>query len=194
MKKQNSLKLLSPLFTRASFTAKDAKILGVSAATLAYYVRKAKITRLGPGIYCLPESGIDTEFAWEDMVRVMPQIAEGVVCLITALVLHDLTDEISREFWVALPHKKRALKIDNFRFVGMRNMTLGTSTIKLGRYEINVFDEERTVVDAFRYLDKEVAIKALKRFTAKRSDSRKLQAYAKALRVNITPYLLTVTT
>jgi hypothetical protein len=50
------------------------------------------------------------------------------------------------------------------------------------------------VVDAFRYLDKEIAIKALKaylqgRVKGYRPDLKKLDSYAKALRVNIAPYV-----
>ncbi len=60
-----------------------------------------------------------------------------------------------------------------------------------------IFDQERTIVDAFRLLSRETAIKALKAATAKggknRIDLIKLQAYAKNLRCNVTPYLMSVT-
>jgi hypothetical protein len=63
---------------------------------------------------------------------------------------------------------------------------------------VPIFDRERTIVDAFRLLSREVAIKALKMALTqpghRRLDLVKLQAYAKKLRVNIDPYLMTVTT
>jgi hypothetical protein len=48
---------------------------------------------------------------------------------------------------------------------------------------VNIFDRERTIVDAFRYLSKEIAIKALKmavkNLSDKKLDIKKLQRYAK---------------
>jgi hypothetical protein len=76
----------------------------------------------------------------------------------------------------------------------MRNAELGATTIKLGDAHLRVFDRERTVVDAFRYLDKKIAIKALKAYLQGRvkgykPDLKRLDSYANALRVSITPYV-----
>jgi hypothetical protein len=69
-----------------------------------------------------------------------------------------------------------------------------TIKYKLGSYKVAIFDKERTVIDAFRYLDKKVAIKALRRLAAQGINRKRLTQYAKRLRVNITPYLLAVPT
>jgi hypothetical protein len=75
----------------------------------------------------------------------------------------------------------------------MRNLNLGRTILKLGEWDIPIFDPERTVIDSFRYLSIETAVKSLKRLSAQRGiDFRKLSEYAKALRVNITPYLIAV--
>ncbi len=79
----------------------------------------------------------------------------------------------------------------------MRNIDLGRISITLGEYQVHIFDRERCIVDAFRYLSKEIAIKALQRYFQSRTakpDPKKLGAYAKTLRVNITPYILSCTT
>lgn len=157
-------------------------------------MKQEKLERLAPGIYCFPNHRIETDFRWEDMIRILVQIPDGIVCLITALSIYELTDEISRKFWIAIPNNQRAPKIKRTRFIRMRNTKLGLTTLKMGKIRIRIFDQERTVLDTFRYLDKEVAIKALKRFLSKNSDTRKLQKYAKQLRIPITPYLLTATT
>ena len=79
-----------------------------------------------------------------------------------------------------------------------RNLELGKIEIELEGASIPIFDRERTIVDAFRLLSREIAIKALKTALAKggknRLDLVKLEAYAKMLRFDITPYLLSVTT
>jgi len=75
-------------------------------------------------------------------------------------------------------------------------MQVGQSSIKLGEISVPIFDKERTVVDAFRYLSYEVAIKALKTYLGQRKpDINKLHEYAKKLRVKkIIPYILSLTT
>lgn len=79
----------------------------------------------------------------------------------------------------------------------MRNIELGKTKIKLGEYHVQIFDRERCIVDAFRYLSKEIAIKAIQyyfRGSGYKPNLKKLGKYAKALRVNITPYILAYTT
>jgi hypothetical protein len=77
----------------------------------------------------------------------------------------------------------------------MRNLELGKTTLKMGNYEVPIFDPERCVVDAFRYLSIEIAIKSLKYLAGKKGlNSQKLAEYSKILRVDITPYVVTVST
>jgi hypothetical protein len=80
----------------------------------------------------------------------------------------------------------------------MRNFDLGRTTAKIGTVVFPIFDRERTVVDSFRYLGIEVALKALraalKKKGAEKIDLERLSVYAKKLRVHIEPYLLAVMT
>ena len=80
----------------------------------------------------------------------------------------------------------------------MRNMRLGLTSVKIGKYTVKIFDRERTVLDAFRYLSDEVAIKALQAYlkpsAQHKADLPKLSKYAKALRININSYIMALTT
>ena len=77
-------------------------------------------------------------------------------------------------------------------------MVLGKTEVDLGGIQIPIFDRERTIIDSFRLLSRETAIKALKMSLSQkgtvRLDLKKLQSYAKKLRFNIAPYLITATT
>ena len=83
------------------------------------------------------------------------------------------------------------------KVVRMRNLTLGKTTIKIGNVTLAIFDRERTLVDAFRYLGRETALKALKSALLKKGvekiDIEKIRTYAKILRVKIEPYLIAIT-
>lgn len=80
----------------------------------------------------------------------------------------------------------------------MRNFDLGKTTAKIGVVTFPIFDRERTIVDSFRFLSRETAIKTLKAALKKKGSGKinfgRLQEYAKKLRVDIEPYLLAVTT
>jgi hypothetical protein len=45
------------------------------------------------------------------------------------------------------------------------DLSLGKSEITLGEYKVRIFDLELCIIDAFRYLSKEIAISAAKIFS-----------------------------
>lgn len=79
----------------------------------------------------------------------------------------------------------------------MRNMNPGRTEMDVGKEKIQVFDQERTIIDAFRYIGMETAIKALKNGLKakgdKKIDQKKLREYSKKLRVKLDSYLLAIT-
>lgn len=194
----DEIKKLGKLLKKPLFQAKEAREVGVSASLLSYYVKKGLLERIDRGVYRGKESELDVDFRWEDLVLVAKSIPKGVVCLISALELYELTEEIPRAHWIAVPNEMKAPKRKGAKIVRMRNMSLGKSKIKIGGETVSIFDRERTIVDSFRYLGKETAIKALKMSLSKKGDEKidlkKLQDYAKKLRVDIRPYILAVTT
>ena len=190
--------LLEQLLKEPIFKASDARSKGIPPRMLAYFCRKGIIERVGRGVYRVVEafSGVDLDF--EELVLIVSSIPRGVVCLISALCYYNLTDQIMREYWIAVPNADTSPKRPHTRIIRMRNMTLGLTTVKMGRYKIKIFDRERTIVDAFRYLSDEVAIKALQAYlkpsSGTKADLPKLSKYAKALRININSYIIALTT
>lgn len=189
---------LKDLFARPVFQADEARAAGIHPSRLSYYVKTNRIERIGHGVYRGVESCVDADFKWEDLIIIAKSIPQGIVCLISALALYELTDEIPREYWIAVPHSTTAPKRENTRIVRMRDMNIGKTTHRIGQESVIIFDRERTIVDAFRYLSKEIAIKALKAAVRGHSktklDIKKLQHYAKQFGYNLDPYILAVTT
>lgn len=189
---------LKDLFSRPVFHASEAREAGIHPSRLSYYVKTNRIERIGHGVYRGVESSVNVVFQWEDLIIVAKSIPQGIVCLVSALALYELTDEMPREHWIAVPHSTTAPKRDHTRIVRMRDMETGKSSYKIGRETVVIFDRERTIIDAFRYLSKEIAIKALKEAVGSRAskklDIKKLQQYARQFGLNLEPYILTVTT
>lgn len=199
MKKLTSLSIIRPLLSQPSFNIDEVKQFGITAAHLSYYIKKGLVRRLGRGIYQgTGYQGSPENFRWEDLIEAVNSVPAGVICLISALTIYDITEEIPREHWIAVAHTTSIQRGGMVRIVRFRNIELGKTEVNLGGIQVPIFDRERTIIDSFRLLSRETAIKALKMALSqkgtKRLDLKKLQAYAKKLRFNITPYLITATT
>lgn len=191
------LKNLEPFINVPLFTLAEAEKQGVPRHALAYLVKRGTLERIYPGAYRFSQYEPEVEFQWENLALIALSIPYGIICLISALCYYDLTDQVMREIWIAVPHESYPPKRPNTRIIRMRNVKLGKIEIAIGEYNVHIFDRERCVIDAFRYLSKEIAIKAIQRYfqsTKYKPNPKKLGTYAKTLRVNITPYILSYTT
>jgi predicted transcriptional regulator of viral defense system len=190
--------LLGPLLKEPIFKASEARSRGIPSRMLAHFCQKGIIERISRGVYRVLDASSGVDLDLEDLILTVSSIPRGVICLISALCYYNLTDQIMREYWIAIPNADKSPKRPHTRIVRMRNMTLGIDTVKIGKYKVKIFDRERTLVDSFRYLSSEIAIKAiqlyLKQSSRHKIDLPKLSKYAKALRVKIQPYILALTT
>lgn len=198
MRASNSLKRLASLLKRPSFTAKEARAIGVHPALLSHYEKTGRLARLRRGVYRSPEAPTPTSMQWADLIEAALSIPNGTVCLTSALAIYGLTEEIPRNHWLAIPHNTSIKASRPIKIVRFRNIGLGRTEIELDGICVPIYNRERTIIDAFRKLSRETAIKALKAALSARGSERinlvRLQQYAKKLRVPIEPYLLTVTT
>ena len=197
MKPKYSLEKLKPLLNVPSFTSKEARILGVSSATLAYYVKRNELKRIGHGVYRAVNAPVADDFRWEELIEAMQRVRDGVICLTSALALYDLTEEMPSQYWIAIRKGTLHRAMPTTKIVRMRNLNLGKTTIKIDNIVLPIFDRERTIVDAFRYLGRETALKALKIALTKKGNEKinleKILRYAKILRVKIEPFLIAMT-
>ena len=185
------------LLKKASFTIGDARYYGIDPHVLSYYVNKGVLERVARGVYRNPNVDSLVPFEWQDLFDVAQSIPNGIICLISALSYYSLTQEIQRQFWIAVPHVFKAPKRPKTKIVRMRNVTLGRKSLKVGECRTFIFDRERCVVDAFRFLSKETALRALREYLKPsdqhKPDLSKLARYAKLLRVKIIPYIEALT-
>jgi predicted transcriptional regulator of viral defense system len=80
-----------------SFTSREARAVGVSSATLAHYIAKGDVERISRGVYRSKNAPEIQDFRWEDLIFAARAVKDGVVCLISALAIYDLTEEIPRQ-------------------------------------------------------------------------------------------------
>ncbi|CAM0117280.1 type IV toxin-antitoxin system AbiEi family antitoxin domain-containing protein [Rhabdochlamydiaceae symbiont of Dictyostelium giganteum] len=197
MRPQACLQILKPLLSKPSFTSKEAKTYGVPSAVLSYYVKSGKLKRIRRGVYQSSHYHNKKAFRWADLIEAVYSVNDGVICLISALAIYDLTEEIPRQHWIGICHKTSIRSNRQMKIIRFRDLTLGKIDIELEGVRVSIFDRERTIVDAFRLLSREIAIKALKlavRGGKNRINFIKLEEYAKKLQFDISPYLMSITT
>lgn len=171
--------------------------MGISAAVLSHYIKSGQLHRIRHGVYQATNYQNPESFRWADLIEAALSINGGVICLTSALAVYDLTEELPRQHWIGIRHGTSARSNRQMKIIRFRDLDLGKSEIKLEGVNVPIFDRERTIVDAFRLLSRETAIKALKMAIKQggknRIDLIKLETYAKQLHVDITPYLLSIT-
>lgn len=112
---------------------------------LSHFCKQKLIERVSRGIYRGTQSNTEIEFEWEDLALTAMSIPNGVICLISALSYYSLTDQIMREFWIAIPHASKSPQRPKTRIIRMRNIELGQIEIQIGATHLKIFDKERTV-------------------------------------------------
>src|SRR5690606_30309684 len=98
---------------------------------------------------------------WFELATTAKRV-NGVICLLSALIYYELSDDFMDEYWIAIAHEHSKIDIPDARIIRMRNFNLGIEEIEMSGLIVKIFDRERTIVDAFRLLDIETAMRALK--------------------------------
>ncbi len=146
----------------------DAVQAGIHRATL-YSMRDSGILeQLSRGLYRLANS---PPLANPDLVTVALRVPRGVVCLVSALALHDLTTQIPHEVWLAVPRDSEPPRVDYppirvFRFASQA-FAAGVETRDMDGTKVRVYSREKTLADCFKYRNKiglDTAVEALKRY------------------------------
>jgi predicted transcriptional regulator of viral defense system len=176
--------------------AAEAIRLGVHPRTL-YAMRDAgTIERLSRGVYRLASM---PPLGNPDLVAVALRVPEGVLCLLSALAVHDLTTQIPHEVHLALKRGAEPPRLEHppvrvFWFTG-EAFTSGIERHVLDGVGVRVYGAAKTVADCFKYRNKiglDVALEALKLYLRKkRGLPDDLMRSARACRVEsvIRPYV-----
>jgi len=75
---------------------------GITAATVSRLERAGALVRRGRGLYQLPDATVDVHHALAEAYKRVPN---GVICLVSALAFHDLTDQVPARVWMAIGSK-----------------------------------------------------------------------------------------
>lgn len=167
---------------------RDLIAQGLPRVALTRLVRQGLLTRVARGLYARPDRTVSEHGTLAEVARKHPQ---AIVCLLSALRVHDLTAQSPFEVWLAIPNKARAPKLEYpplriMRFSGAA-LTEGIEDHQVDGVTVRVTNVARTVADCFKFRNKiglDVAMEALQEaWTNKRISMDELWRYATLCRV-----------
>jgi predicted transcriptional regulator of viral defense system len=189
-------RVLNLLVQKGMLRPNDLDAIGAPRVVLTRMMTKGLLEKIGPGIYCLPQSQSSEN---ESLVTIATKVPQAVFCLLTALQFHELTTQLPRQIWIAMPRGSHTPKID-FPPIRMVQFTgdaysEGVEVVERDQVALRVYCVAKTVADCFKHRNKiglDVALEALKDARSKKkATADDLWRYAKICRVSnvMRPYL-----
>ena len=165
----------------------DLKKVGFSSSAIARLVEQGSLIRVKRGLYRWHK--IDASTSLVEASRIVPG---GVVCLLSALSVHELSTKTPREVHLAIPRKARRPLLPDYPPIRLAYFSdaqyqLGIMTVMFDNVNLSVYDPEKTLCDCARYRNKigqDIFREALAEYLKRPvRNIDKLLDYAKKLRV-----------
>lgn len=185
---------------RRLLRTRDVARLKIPTVVLTRLVQSRKLNRAGRGLFTLPEH---QPSAQRSLAEVSLRAPRAVVCLLSALRVHEIGTQAPFQVWLALPPGVIPPRIGSpaLRIVRMsgKSMTQGIERIEVEGVTVPVFNLAKTVADCFKFRNKiglDVAREALREtLENRRASVDQIWRYAVIGRVTtvMRPYLEAMT-
>lgn len=183
MKKEKVIEVFKKL--GGVLTKKELDANGVSYYHIKQLLKEGDLERIKQGVYRLGAMPTD------EMLEVQKLIPQGVFCMYSAALSHDLTTFTPSEYHVAIPHKSKVTlpsypPIKVYYWDG-NLLSLGQEEKYINGIPIRVFDIEKTICDIIKFRSKageDIAKEVLKEYLRSKSKNiNKLLEYSKKLKI-----------
>ena len=138
---------------------------GIHPRTLYHLRDEGVIESVSRGIYRLTSL---PPLSDPDLVTVALRVPRAVVCLVSALSYHGVSDEIPHEVHIALPRGTKKPRLDyppiRVHQFGADAYSAGVDAVQIDGVSVQVYSLAKTVVDCFRFrndIGTDVAVQAL---------------------------------
>ena len=192
-------KLEKLLSLQRAFSAREATAYGIPHAILSYNCKRGKIVRVGRGLYASSEL---QPASYPDLAQLVAKQVDFVVCLISALHIHEFTTQLPNSLWIAIRQGARIPSITPWPLscihLNKNPYEFGIEEHEIDGLKVKVYSAAKTVADCFKFRNKiglDVALEALREgVRLKLFTITELDAAAEACRVSnvMRPYLETI--
>lgn len=188
--------ILELIKEREIIRPRDLAEHGLHRSALYALYEQGKVIRTGRGLYMLAETDLTENHS---LAEVAKRIDHGTICLLSALLFHNIGTQNPPVIWVAIDPKARHPHIDYppvqiVRFSG-ESLTAGVEQHAIEGVQVSIYNKAKTIADCFKYRNKiglDVCLEALNDcIKSKRCNFNELWHYAKICRVAnvMRPYL-----
>lgn len=189
--------IASQIFRKHGGTLRTSEILrlGVHPRTLYHLRDSGRVNQLSRGVYRLADL---PPLEHSDLATIARRVPAGVICLISALSFHQITNEIPHEVYLAITTGKEKPKVDFpptrvFHF-SPESYAAGIEEHVLDKVKIKIYSREKTIADCFKFRNRiglDVALESLRQCISKGGSRKKILEFAGICRVEhvIRPYL-----
>ncbi len=169
---------------------------GIHPRQLSSMVKMGVVEQLGRGLYRLKRM---PRMKNPDLTLVAFAIPRAVICLVSALAFHELTNEVPHEVYMAL---RRGDERPRLAYPPIRPFwftdaaySAGVETHEIDGISVKLYSAEKTITDCFKYRNKiglSTALEALRTYlSGKRVRLNLIEEFARICRVQkvMRPYL-----
>ena len=151
---------------RKLLRARDVAQEGLPTITLTRLVQGGKLDRVARGLYGIPGAATSEH---RSLAEVSARVPKGVICLLSALQVHEIGTQAPFQVWLAIPQRMVTPRLDypSLRVVRMSDAALADGVVKIAvnGVKVPVFSAAKTVADCFKFRNKiglDVALEALR--------------------------------
>ena len=148
------------------FRPSQVEPLGIPYHRLRQLEADEAVERVGWGLYRLAEAEPTERYS---IASVCARVPNAIVCLLSALQVHEIGTQLPRQVWIGIPHKAKApiLKGVGVRLVrfSAAALTYGVQETSFEEVPARITSPARTIVDCFRFqrlIGREAALEALR--------------------------------
>ena len=147
------------------FRPSQLERLGIPYHRVRHLETEETVERVGWGLYRLADAEPTERYS---IASVCARVPNAIVCLLSALQVHEIGTQLPRQVWIAIPHKARPPSLGNIgihlvRFSGAA-LSCGLQETKFEEVPARITSPVRTIVDCFRFqrlIGREAALEAL---------------------------------
>jgi len=149
----------------AFFRPSQVEPLGITYDELRRLVKRGEVEHVARGLYRLADVEPTEHYT---LAAVCARVPDSIVCLLSALSVHEIGTQVPHEVWLAIPHKADPprvplVKVRLVRFSGAA-WSYGVQETHFEGVPARITSPARTIVDCFRFehmIGREAALEAL---------------------------------
>jgi predicted transcriptional regulator of viral defense system len=130
----------------------DLKAVGVTAATVRRMLDAGEVVKLARGLYQATDADYTSNHT---LAAAALRVPNGIICLVSALTYHGLTDQLPSKVWMAIGHRDWSPSASQppLRIVRFADHLLetGVETVVIEDVQVRIFGVAKTIADAFRH-------------------------------------------